>query len=199
MKRVTRLAGAVAAIALAAGMTLAGTGVARADVIPPSGWSEIYSPNLHGQGLTLCLDDPNSSTASGTPVQLYHCHGYASNGAPQRWRFIQAADSKGDPISYEGEPVYLIYNEAANLCLGGTGLTAGDRVDLGTCSLTSAKSLILWRLLSTSSSVFELWALDPAWPHTMCALASNASGSNGTSLVMEPCGSSITTGVFSLG
>ncbi|HEX5303102.1 MAG TPA: hypothetical protein VFW50_39525 [Streptosporangiaceae bacterium] len=33
---------------------------------------------------SLCFDDTNGSTASGNPVQLYHCHGYASNGASQR-------------------------------------------------------------------------------------------------------------------
>jgi hypothetical protein len=48
MRRRMRLAGMLATIALAAGMTLAGTGIARADVIPPSsGWAEIYSPYLN--------------------------------------------------------------------------------------------------------------------------------------------------------
>jgi hypothetical protein len=54
MRRRMRLAGMLAAIALAAVMTLAGTGIARADVIPPSsGWAEIYSPYLHGQVFRL--------------------------------------------------------------------------------------------------------------------------------------------------
>jgi hypothetical protein len=104
MRHKTRLAGVLAAIALAAGVTLAGTGIARADVLPPSGWSEIYSPNLHAQGLTLCFDDPAGSTASGTQVQLYHCHGYAANGAPQRWVFIQPEDKAGNPVNAGGHP-----------------------------------------------------------------------------------------------
>lgn len=199
MRHKTRLAGALAAIALAAGMTLAGTGVARADVIPPSGWSEIYSPNLHAQGLTLCLDDPASSTASGTPVQLYHCHGYASNGAPQRWRFIQPVDSKGDPIYYEGQPLYQIYNVAADLCLAATGLTTGAPVVLATCNVATAKGLIWWKLLNAGKSTFQLLVWDPAYDHDICSVASNASGSNGTGLGMERCDSSNPRGIFSLG
>ncbi len=27
--------------------------------------------------------------SDGTQAQLYRCHGYASNGAPQRWVFVQ--------------------------------------------------------------------------------------------------------------
>ena len=38
MRRIRKLAGALAAIGLAAGLTMAGTGIARADVIPPAGW-----------------------------------------------------------------------------------------------------------------------------------------------------------------
>jgi hypothetical protein len=199
MKRITSLAGALAAVALAAGMTLAGAGVARADVIPPSGWSEIYSPDLHGQGLTLCLDDPAGSTASGTPVQLYHCHGYASNGASQRWVFIQPEDSKGNPIYYEGQPVYEIYNVAAGWCLTATGLATAAPVVLATCNRATAKGLIWWKLLSAGNSTFQLLALDPAFDHDICAVAGNASGSNGTRLGMEPCDSSNPRGIFSLG
>jgi hypothetical protein len=198
MKRVTRLAGAVAAIALAAGMTLAGTGVARADVIPPAGWSEIYSPNLHGQGLTLCLDDPASSTTSGTKVQLYHCHGYASNGAPQRWLFIQPVDSNGNPLSDGDPPVYQVYNVAAGLCLTVTSLATGTPAILGSCNLATAKGITLWRLLSTGNSTFQLLVFEPVY-YDMCAVASNASGSNGTRLVIQPCNSKNPSEIFSLG
>ena len=85
MKRMTKLSGALGAIAAAAALSLAGTGTARADVQPPAGtWAEIFNPYIHSQGITLCVDDPNNSTADRQPLQLWRCHGYASNGAPQR-------------------------------------------------------------------------------------------------------------------
>ena len=31
----------------------------------------------------MCVGVPGGTTAPGAPLQLYHCHGYASDGAPQ--------------------------------------------------------------------------------------------------------------------
>ena len=57
--------------------------VPGADVVPPAGtWAEIFNPNLHANGITLCADDPNGSTAHFQALQLWRCHGYASNGIP---------------------------------------------------------------------------------------------------------------------
>src|SRR5581483_3097295 len=130
-----RLAGVLATVALAAGMTLAGTGTARADIIPPvAQWAEIYSPYLNGQGFSVCFDDPSGSTASGTVLQLFHCHGYASNGAPQRWVFIQPEDSNGNLIYDDGHPIYEIYSSAGGLCLTAPNLAVGTQLTLGTCN-----------------------------------------------------------------
>jgi hypothetical protein len=83
-----------AAVALAAGLALAGTGTARADVLPPAGtWAEIFNPNIHAHGITLCADDPNGSTAQFQALQLWRCHGYASNGIPQRWTFLYVGNN----------------------------------------------------------------------------------------------------------
>jgi hypothetical protein len=195
----TRLAGVLAAIGLAAGVTLTGTAIARADVLPPSGWSEIYSPYLHAQGLTLCFDDPNGSTSSGTQVQLYHCHGYAANGAPQRWLFIQPENSDGSLLSDKGHPVYEIYNVAAGECLTAPSLTVGAQVVLGTCNRATAKGTMLWMLFGTSGSAFELFPYPPDFLHETCVSASDSSGSNGTRLVMEFCDGSNPARSFSLG
>ena len=68
-------------------------------------------------------------------MQLYHCHGYASNGAPQRWVFIQPEDTNGNPIyDTNGSPVYEIYNLAADLCLTAQNLLAGMPLTPGTCN-----------------------------------------------------------------
>ena len=62
-----KIAAALAALGLAAGLTLAGAGTAGADITPPSlQWAEIFNPYLHAQSITLCADDPNGSTSSGT-------------------------------------------------------------------------------------------------------------------------------------
>jgi hypothetical protein len=102
-----KLAAVLAAAGLAAGLSLAWPGTARATDIPPAGqWVEIFNPYLHAQGNTLCFDDPNGSTSDGTQAQLYRCHGYASNGAPQRWVFVQPDDIHGNPVTEGGNNVY---------------------------------------------------------------------------------------------
>src|SRR5205085_8772545 len=87
MRRIRKL-GVLAAIGFAAGLTMAGTGTARADVIPPSpgDWAEIFDPYINTHGFSLCVDNPGGSSDI-QKIQLYHCHGYASNGGPQRWFF----------------------------------------------------------------------------------------------------------------
>jgi hypothetical protein len=203
MRRITRLAGVLAAIAVAAGMTLAGTGIARADVTPPaSGWAEIFSPYLNAHGFSLCFDDPNGSTSSGTQLQLYHCHGYASNGAPQRWVFIQPEDNNGNPIyDTNGSPVYEIYNLAGGLCLTAQNLAAGMPLSLGTCNRATTTGQIWWELHgvgSPSGPLFEIFPWPVNFSYGNCVAASNLTSNNNTRLVMEPCDGS-TGRVFRLG
>jgi hypothetical protein len=202
MRPRTRLAGALAAIALAAGLTLAGTGTARADVTPPaSGWAEIFSPYLNAQGFSLCFDDPNGSTSSGTGQQLYHCHGYASNGAPQRWVFIQPEDNNGNLIYDNGHPIYEIYNLAGGLCLTAPNLAAGTQLTLGTCNRATATGQIWWELPAVGNPAgpdFEIFPWPLNFTYNRCVAASNLTSNNNTRLVMEPCDGS-TGRVFRLG
>jgi Ricin-type beta-trefoil lectin domain len=198
-----RLAGVLATVALAAGMTLAGTGTARADIIPPvAQWAEIYSPYLNGQGFSVCLDDPSGSTASGTVLQLFHCHGYASNGAPQRWVFIQPEDSNGNLIYDDGHPIYEIYSSAGGLCLTAPNLAVGTQLTLGTCNRATATGQIWWELPSVNSPAGPYFQIFP-WPldftYNRCVSAANLSGSNGTRLMMEPCDPSNSARIFALG
>jgi len=147
-----KLAAALAAAGLAVGLSLAWPGTARATDIPtPGQWAEIFNPYLHAQGNTLCFDDPNGSTSFGTQVQLYRCHGYASNGAPQRWVFVQAEDSNGNPVHEGGNNVYELYNLAAGRCLAVTGTSVGQPLIMGSC-ITSSTSVALWELRPTQPS-----------------------------------------------
>ena len=101
----------LAAVGLAAGGAIIGSaGTARADVTPPPAgiWAEIDNPFLHDQNIILCADDPNGSTADGQRLDLWRCHGYASNGTMQRWYFFQVynQDASGNyvPVTEDGYP-----------------------------------------------------------------------------------------------
>ena len=126
MRRMTRIGGVLAAAGLAAGLTMAGTGTAGADVTPPAGpgtWAEIFAPEINSNHITLCVDDPNGSTAQFQSLQLWSCHGYASNGTPQRWQFSYAGQWLGGPL-----PMYKIANVGSGLCIG----LDPNRVNAGT-------------------------------------------------------------------
>jgi hypothetical protein len=199
MRTRTRLTSALAAIALAAGLTLAGTGTAGA----ASTWDEIYNPYLHAQGNTLCFNDPGASTSSGTQLNLYRCFGYSSSGARQRWVLIQAEDSNGDPVLDEGHPVYEIYNVAANLCLSAANLLAGMPVTLGTCNRYITRSQIWWELLYAGTSpdgpTFQIFPWPLEYTYDNCVSASNLSDSNSTPLVLEHCDATNAARLWSLG
>jgi hypothetical protein len=193
-RRSIRLAGALAATGLALGLTLGATGTARADVTPPANtWSEIYNPYLNAQGFSLCADDANASSAVGNPVQLYHCHGYASNGAPQRWRFQLAfEDANHVPIN---NGIYIIGNDASpGHCLDAQRFVAGAPLTLGACFIFQ-----YWKLVPIGAGPdFQLqeWASDSA---PLCVAASNFTGNNNTRLMAEPCSLPDTRQRFRLG
>jgi hypothetical protein len=62
---------------------------------PGGGWAEVH------QG-SFCLD----TGGGGGPLKMSSCHGYASNGGPQRWIFTHLSDDS-----------YLISNQANSLCV----------------------------------------------------------------------------------
>jgi len=105
----------LATAALAAGLTMARTGTAHAAVTPPTGpgtWAEIFAPEINSNGITLCADN-FGSTAQGQNLQLWRCHGYASNGTPQRWNFTFVQQNRKD-----GTLFYEIENVGSGLCIG---------------------------------------------------------------------------------
>src|SRR5215467_9336655 len=113
--RFSKLAVTLPTVALAAGLTMAGTGTAHAAVIPPWGagtWAEIFAPEINSNGITLCADN-FGSTAPGHNLQLWSCHGYASNGNPQRWNFTPVGVTP-----YDGSLIFEIKNVGSGLCIG---------------------------------------------------------------------------------
>lgn len=193
-----KLAAALAAVGLAAGLSLAGTGTARATDFPTPGvWSEVFNPYLNAQGNTLCFDDPSGSTSDLTKVQLYRCHGYASNGAPQRWVFIQPEDIHGNPIYEGGNPVYELYNLAAGRCLAAEGTAVGYPVFLTSC-VTSSTSIAWWELRPTNPALHDfqlaLWLYDD-W----CLGADDFRDRSPTSLLLFGCSPTDTSQLWNLG
>jgi hypothetical protein len=98
----------------AAGLSLTMAGTAQADVIPlPGVYYELFLP--YNAAYSECLDVPSASTTPGTQVQIYHCHGYASNGANQLWQFFKVPGTEG---WYGANWLYWIVNKNSGMCLG---------------------------------------------------------------------------------
>jgi Ricin-type beta-trefoil lectin domain len=181
MRRMPRLSAVLAAAGLATFLSVGVTASARADVVPQPPWSEIFPPLTDN---LACLDDPSGSATSGTMLQLFHCHGYASNGGPQRWLF----NAWGAPNVQN-----LYHINSHNLCLGGDpnhGLTPGERAELVTCSGLVGGPI--WKLHSRNAYsgdpyfMLVLGGGDPS-SSNYCLALPNFSGSNGEPVILEPC------------
>jgi hypothetical protein len=192
MRRIKTLAAALGAIGLAAAMTLAGAGTARANVTPPSGtWFEIFNRYLHAQNITLCVDDPNASTDV-TKLRLWRCHGYASDGAAQRWFFTPTGTYNNDNGTIY--TTYQIKDGASNLCLGFPE-TFPTGVDLIQERCGAGAFDTDWVLEPIDPSAtgtnpdFVLETLEPRLSYVghWCIAASTFNDTNGTRLLAEPC------------
>ena len=184
-----KLAGTLAAAALAAGLTMAGTGTARADVTPPTGtWAEIFAPEINSNHITLCVDDPGGSTAQFQSLQLWSCHGYASNGTPQRWQFSYQGQFLGGPRA-----MYKIANVGSGLCIGldpnrvNAGTIAGSNLVQESC----ISNLTTWILTPAFSSPdpnnqFMLENAFGSLTHTYAMEANTFLDQNGNRLIAEP-------------
>lgn len=112
-RRFKNLAGTLAAVALAAGLTMAGTGTARAAVVPPANtWAEIFAPEINANGITLCADN-SGSNAQFQLLQLWRCHGYASNGTRSAGSSVTWASISGARSPSTGSPA------SARVCASG--------------------------------------------------------------------------------
>jgi hypothetical protein len=188
--RFKKVAGALAAAALAAGLTMAGTGTARADVVPASTWNEIFAPEINASGNIMCADNFGSN-AQFQNLQLWHCHGYASNGTPQRWHLTFAGNFLGS-----GPPMYQISNVGSGLCIGldpnrmNAGTVAGSNLLQESCSNSSF--MTVWELVPATDSPdpnnqFMLVNIWGALGHQQYAMEANTFlDTNGNRLIAEP-------------
>jgi Ricin-type beta-trefoil lectin domain-like len=167
--RFRRFTAPLFASAMAIGLCFGVAGAAQAAPTPdPTTWSEIYPP-FFNTAAHKCLDVPSGSNSIGLHLQLYHCHGYSSNGGPQQWNFI--------PV---GSNLYLIYNVASGRCM--QDLDPQDVVQ-DACLAIDAEE---WQITSTpyDPNLFLLQSYE--WP-SWCLAAVNTSGNDGTALQVVNC------------
>jgi hypothetical protein len=195
MKPISKLAAALAAaLALAGGLVMAGPGAARAAgaapaaVVPAFDWNEIIFPGILSQSNVLCLDDPGGSTQAGHPLQLWHCHGSGSNGAPQRWQFIPVATAP------DGRTAYVIRNTGSFFCLDagvpiGTILPPPSTIFQNVCPIIGSSTATVWLIRNpdvVAPAQFELEMADldsgAVTASGWCMSAVNSNDVNGSPL-----------------
>jgi hypothetical protein len=188
MMRKRRIAALLGAVALAAcfSASLAGTAHAADPVVPSSTWNEIFAPFDNGRGNTMCVDAPGGTSQVGASLQFYHCHGYASNGAPQRWHFItlNVTIIQNGVAVYNG-PVYKIQNVGNGLCIGFTGFFASANARL---IQTTCDEGIEWRLNpQNDNGTNPLFDLSPILSDSICMATGDLSDNNQTPLMSRFC------------
>lgn len=169
---------------------------AGAVVVPDPNWNEIFAPYITGRSNTLCLDVPGGSVQNNQPLQLFHCHGSDSAGAPQRWQFIPLVT---DPDATG----YMIRNTKSHLCLGLINFFSRDRntppaVGQEACPGPGGTTpgFNLWIIhddgIGSPSPDMQLEAAtlrsdnsDFRWG--ICLTAQNTSDANATPLTWKPC------------
>jgi hypothetical protein len=161
------------ATAQAATTTTAGAAVPT--VAPSSGQAyEIFPPYIDPTALK-CLDVPSAATRPGVALQLFSCHGYASNGANQLWYFRPAG-------TFNGAAAYWIQNKNSTRCLDINVLQPEyGAITQQYCAYTADQ---LWEVSSPDESDHvNLISLAWGW----CMAASDASGNNHTPVILGPC------------
>jgi Ricin-type beta-trefoil lectin domain len=123
----------------------------------------------------MCVDVPGGSTAAGAELRLTRCHGYASDGAPQRWRFLGGRFQK-------------VSNTNSGLCIGfphGGSPVTGARLVQERCDQVPA-----WQLVPQgrdgTDPLSMLETSGPGGP-ALCMAAAGLGGASATPLVALPC------------
>ncbi|HEY0998282.1 MAG TPA: RICIN domain-containing protein [Streptosporangiaceae bacterium] len=167
---------------LAAGLGAGLTAVAHAsDPMPPAkamlpakAWNEVFLPFGSGKGDTMCVEASGGSGAAGAGLRLSHCHAFASDGASQRWRFL---DGRFHQVS----------NANSGLCIGfpGGSLVTAARLVLQGCDEAPG-----WQLVRQSRDgadpYFRLETSGPGGP-ALCMAAGNLGDNDQTPLVAASC------------
>jgi len=173
----------VAGLAAGLGAGVTGTTHASGPARPGKPWNEIFLPFGHGTGTTVCVDAPGGG-APGARLRLYRCHGYAPDGAAQRWAFSCAGRSG----CAAGRRFYEISNPDSGLCIGfpgGGAPVSGARLVRARCDQAPAWQLVPQSTDGTDPRV----ALETsgAGGPALCMAAADLSHGGMTPLVALPC------------
>jgi hypothetical protein len=178
---------AAAGVALTVGLSLglSGTALASDPTVPSTAWNEIYIPFDNVAGNRLCVDVTNGSPWVDTVLQFYSCHGYDSNGTPQRFQFLGAF--KNSIGAWTG----VIVNVGSNLCIStppGVALASGVQLVQEPCDQAQGW-LIRRQNANGTDPLIELALIDKASNRLtdLCMAAGNMGDNNHTPLVATTC------------
>ena len=181
MTSIRWIAAVLLAATLAAVLSLGLAGSAHADpTVPSDTWNEIFAPFDNGHGNTMCVDVPGGSTSAGAPLQFFHCHGYASDGGPQRWHLINGNGNAWPGVGL----LYLIKNIGSHGCISVAGNpgTGGGRLVQEPCGQATFWALHVQNANGTDP-LFELIANGT----NLCMAAGDTFDNNQTPLVARTC------------
>jgi hypothetical protein len=179
MRRI--MANLVSGIALAMGLSMSMTVAAQASVTPdPNVFYEIYPPYI-SPAAHKCLDVPSASRSEEVPLQIFHCHGYASNGANQLWEFVSV-----------GAGNYWIVNKNSGLCMADFFVDSPP----GTATYQYDCGAVDWEYWRIVPSAFDPdgFELASVYLPEYCLAALDSSGRDQTRVVLYPCDNSPTFG-----
>ena len=146
---------------------------------PISGnWYEVIPPFFNSSA-EKCLDVPNGSTAEGLALAVFHCHGFDSSGAAQRWTFFnRGTDAQGNIL-------WELRNEASQRCLNLVNLSGANATPVvqRTCNSQPAG---LW-VLHPTTTVTPFFGLSNVQFPNLCLATGNSSGSDHTSVEVTVC------------
>lgn len=137
MRRIFSIARLAAASAMAAGFSIGMAGAAQASVNPvPGGIYEIFAPYFN-PAHPKCLDVPGGSTSDSVQLQVFHCHGFAPDGAPQLFQFRSV-----------GSNLYWVINQSSGKCITVNGTPLADLgVYQATCSASPSRE---WQIIPSA-------------------------------------------------
>lgn len=157
----------VAAVAVAA---LFAAGLSAITGAAPAAASVAFTSTAANQGGGGCLDDPNSSTSTGTQLIQWTCNG----GTNQNWTFTPVAGTSAS---------YTVTSGASNLCMDVSGRSTADNAQViqWTCNGQTNQQFTL--VPASGSNVFELQAVHSG----KCVVPSGDSTASNTVIVQLPC------------
>jgi len=173
-----KIAGLLAAVTLAGGLTIGATGTARADVVPAD--HDMVGDLDPYTSAPACLDDPGGSNAVGTPLELWHC---TDTTARERLSGGTSLTRRQSLIPQTGIRLALVLILSA--CLGhdpNNSQLAGSRAMLAKCFIGP-----LWDLRSRNAYIGIRFP-DELFHTGYCLALPDLSGGNAEPVILEPCG-----------